>query len=86
MLFCTEGTREEAFDCDSGGQRKEVRAGDASHADPEPVEHAAAAAADDAVGAAQEDAAQRGALAHPGGAGGGQRQYFAHSFLSAVAQ
>ena len=84
MLFCTEGTREEAFDRDSGGEGKADSAWDTSHADPEPVEHAAAAAADDAVGAAQEDAAQRRALAHPGGAGGGQRKYFAHSFLSAV--
>ena len=84
MLFFTEGSREEAVNGDSGGQGKAECAGDAPHADPEPVEHAAAAAADDAVGAAQEDAAQRGTLAHPGGAGGGQRKYFAHSFLSAV--
>ena len=81
LCFCTEGTREEAFHRYSDGEGKAECAGDASHSDPEPVEHSAAAAADDAVGAAQEDAAQRRALAHPGGAGERQMICFAHCFL-----
>ena len=65
----------EGFNGDSGGEGKRERcscdSGDPPDSDPEPVEHAAAPAAHDAVGAEEEDAAQRGALADPGGAGGG---------------
>ena len=65
----------EAFNGYSEGEGKRERwscnSGDPPDPDPEPVEHAAAPTAHDAVGAEEEDAAQRGALADPGGAGGG---------------
>ena len=60
------------MDSDSGGEgkgKRESDAGDASHSDPEPVQHAAAPAAHDAVGAEEEDATQRGRLAASGGTG-----------------